>query len=221
MHSDFACGLCYHPMSERFWQRHKGSLAGREYWRCTNCQLIQVPVAQRLDTAAEKAIYDLHQNEPNDVGYQRFLNRTAEPLAARLSAGAQGLDFGCGPQPALAAMLSAAGFPTTTYDLFYANVPHRLQQQYDFVTCTEVVEHLGQPREVFEQLVACLKPQGWLVIMTKRWLNRERFGTWFYLNDPTHISFFHLDTFHWLAEHFHLEIDYVAADVVMLRRPAK
>ena len=111
--------------------------------------------------------------------------------------------------------------PTTTDDLYYANVPQRLQQQYDFITCTEVVEHLGQPREVFEQLVACLKPQGWLAIMTKRWLNRERFGTWFYLNDPTHISFFHLDTFHWLAEHFHLEIDYVAADVVMLRRPAK
>jgi len=222
MTTAWQCGLCGQAVTELFWRRDKGSLRGREYWHCTNCQLIQVPPTDRLDTAAEKALYDLHQNEPDDEGYRRFLNRTAEPLMARLPPGAQGLDFGSGPQPTLAAMLTTAGFPTTTYDLYYADVPQRLQQMYDFVTCTEVVEHLGQPLQVFAQLLACLKPQGWLAIMTKRWLNQERFKTWFYLNDPTHISFFHLDTFSWLAEHFDLRIDYVAADVVLLqRRPAK
>ena len=40
----------------------------------------------------------------------RFLGRLAEPLVERLDPGASGLDFGCGPGPALAAMLTRRGY---------------------------------------------------------------------------------------------------------------
>lgn len=213
------CGLCGSSEHQLFYTQRRGLLSGREFWRCLHCELIQVPAEQRLSASEEKAIYDLHENDPDDLGYQQFLMRCMTPLQERLLPGAHGLDFGCGPGPALSAMLSAAGFPCTTYDIYYAHYPERLQAQYDFITCTEVIEHLAEPAKVIEQLVQCLRPGGLLALMTKRWQSLEQFKGWSYRNDPTHISFFHKDSCRWLAEHWQLAIEYDYQDVVLLRKP--
>ncbi|WP_301898841.1 class I SAM-dependent methyltransferase [Pseudidiomarina terrestris] len=214
------CGLCGAAQHELFYCQRRGLLSGREFWRCRSCQLIQVAPAQRLSPSEEKAIYDLHENDPDDPGYRRFLARCLTPLQPRLQPGAKGLDFGCGPGPALASMLNSAGFPCTTYDIYYAPYPERLRKTYDFITCTEVIEHLAEPAVILAQLSACLRPGGLLALMTKRWHNLEQFKGWSYRNDPTHISFFHADSFRWLAAHWQLEIEYDQQDVVLLRKPA-
>ena len=85
----------------------------------TAAQLVFVPARFYLDRGAERAEYDLHQNEPGDAGYRAFLSRLLEPLTERLEPGARGLDFGCGPGPALAEMLREAGFDVSLYDSFY------------------------------------------------------------------------------------------------------
>ena len=59
----------------------------------------------------------------NDAGYRRFLSKLADPLMARLAPGARGLDYGCGPGPALAAMLREAGHEVALYDPFFAPDP--------------------------------------------------------------------------------------------------
>ena len=46
------------------------------------------------------------------------------------------------------------------FDPFYAPDSKVLEQQYDFITTTEVLEHLHHPRSELDQLWSCLKPRG-------------------------------------------------------------
>lgn len=211
------CPVCNNADTSLLDSIQRGPLAGREFWHCANCQLIHVPAGFHLEADAEKAIYDLHDNSPDDDGYRRFLSRLFTPLAAQLPAGSCGLDFGSGPEPVLARLFQAAGFACATYDLYYDNAPERLQQRYDFIVSTEVFEHLAAPAQVFQQLLTCLKPNGRFGIMTQRWDTEARFKQWTYRNDPTHICFFHEQTFQWLAQKFGLQLTIYPRDVVIFQ----
>lgn len=213
------CPLCATPNATLIYTQPRGPLSGREYYHCAHCQLIHVPKQFHLSAAAEKSIYDLHQNNPDDSGYRKFLKRLLVPMLERLPKAAQGLDFGCGPGPALATLFKEAGFSCCNYDIYYEHVPQRLQRSYDFVVCTEVIEHVAQPQQIFDQLLACVKPGGYLGIMTQRWTELAYFKAWQYRNDPTHIVFFHERTFHWLATKFALDITIYPRDVVIFKTP--
>ncbi len=190
----------------------------REYLRCESCRLVFVPPDYHLDPAAERAEYELHENEPADPGYRRFLGRLADPLAGRLAPGARGLDFGCGPGPALAAMLGEAGFEVALYDPFFFPDRTVLSGSYDFITATEVVEHLRRPGEELEALWELLRPGGYLGVMTKLVLDRDAFARWHYKNDPTHVAFFSRETWRWWAECHEADLEFPGADVIVLRR---
>lgn len=207
------CPLCSHDDTRPFHLDRR-----RHYLQCARCQLVFVPPIHHLTRDEERAAYELHQNHPGDMGYRRFLSRVFDPLCARLTTSAHGLDFGCGPGPTLSVMLEEVGHTMTLYDPFFFADPAWRCSVYDFITATEVVEHLHAPGDVLTQLTGLLKPQGWLAIMTKRVRDREAFATWHYKNDPTHVCFFHDDTFRWLAEHLHLRLEFTGADVVMLQR---
>ena len=191
----------------------------RSYWQCEQCLMVHVPACWQLTAEQEKAEYDRHENHPDDPGYRRFLSRLAEPLLTRLPAAGSGLDFGCGPGPALAMMLREHGHQVALHDLYYHPNPDALRQQWDFITATEVVEHLAAPREVLEQLWQYLKPGGWLGLMTKRVISPEAFSRWHYKSDPTHISFFSEQSFRWLAAKWQAELELIGADVALLRKP--
>jgi 2-polyprenyl-3-methyl-5-hydroxy-6-metoxy-1,4-benzoquinol methylase len=171
-----------------------------------------------LSPAEEKAEYDLHRNSPDDVGYRRFLSRTVEPLAARLAPASNGLDFGCGPGPTLSVMLEEAGHQVALYDPFYANDQSVFKRQYDFITATEVVEHLRRPGEELARLWACLAPGGFLAVMTKRVINRQAFARWHYKADRTHICFFSAQTFEWLAKQWQAGLVFEGKDVAILEK---
>ncbi|GLR63607.1 2-polyprenyl-3-methyl-5-hydroxy-6-metoxy-1,4-benzoquinol methylase [Marinospirillum insulare] len=185
-----------------------------------------MPPSFHWDKLAEIAIYQQHENNPNDLGYRKFLDRMKQPMLQQLALlnkpkdKIKGLDFGCGPGPTLSLMFEEAGICCTNYDLYFANHPTKLQEQYDFIVSTEVFEHLAQPAAVISQLVSCLKPQGVLGIMTQRPTSLVAFQTWRYLVDPTHISFFSEVCFNWLAKHWQLEQVYLSKDVILLRRIA-
>lgn len=193
--------------------------ARREYWHCGTCELVQVPSCWHLDPDAEKAHYDLHENSAGDPAYRLFLSRTFNPVLAELKPGAEGLDFGCGPGPTLSLMFREAGFQCADYDIFFAPDDAVLQQSYDFITTTEVVEHLAAPGAVLRRLWGLLRPGGIIAVMTKRVLDVEHFSAWHYRADPTHIVFFHRHTFEWLAQEWRAEVAFPANDVVLLRKP--
>jgi len=207
------CPLCA-TGNVRFYHRDRR----RTYWQCTCCALVFVAPAARLDATREKARYDLHQNDPNDVRYRRFLARLAQPLLARLPKGARGLDFGCGPGPALAQMLTEAGMTMRLYDVFYASDATVWQERYDFITATEVAEHLYAPAREFERLFAALKPGGWLGLMTKRVSNPAAFAKWHYISDLTHVCFYSRTTFQWIARRWQTALWLPAADVALFQK---
>ncbi|MGQ7247979.1 class I SAM-dependent methyltransferase [Halomonas sp. V046] len=208
------CPLCAAEDSAHFY--HDGR---RDYYRCRRCDLIAVPPHQRLAPDAEKAVYDQHDNRPGDPGYRAFLGRLFMPLCARLAPGSQGLDIGAGPGPTLSLMFAEAGFPTAIHDPFFHPNPAALRRQYDFVTATEVAEHLFTPGETLAQWLGCLKPGGWLGLMTKR--TPPDFPRWHYIRDPTHVVFFSDASFSWIAEMHGLSLDFPGPDVVILGRPTK
>ena len=170
----------------------------------------------------EKQEYDLHENSFEDEGYRKFLRKVLTPLSSFIKATSKaelcGLDFGCGPAPVLASMLTEEGVNMNTYDPFYAPNLQVLEREYDLVTCTEAIEHFHAPHvewALFNELVAS---GGALAIMTKRVLDKTRFANWHYKNDITHVSFFSETTFQYLAERDGYDVSFPANDVVLLRK---
>jgi SAM-dependent methyltransferase len=190
----------------------------RHYLRCGTCRLVFVPPDRHLSPDDEKKRYDLHRNAPDDRGYRTFLRRMVDPLQKRLAPGSAGLDFGSGPEPVLAAMFRKAGHIMTTYDRFYEPAPAVLEGRYDFITATEVVEHLHDPKTELDRLWDRLRPGGWLGIMTRPAVERDAFPAWHYKNDLTHICFFSPETFYWLAGRWEADLEFPESDVVLFRK---
>jgi hypothetical protein len=193
--------------------------AVRSYLQCNQCQLVFVPRRFHLSQANEKEIYDRHQNSPEDSGYRFFLSRLLTPLLSHVTPNSEGLDFGSGPGPTLSLMLSEEGHNMAIYDPFYAPDTNVLKRTYDFITITEVAEHLSAPRLELDQLWGLLRPGGWLGIMTKLVIDEPAFAGWHYKNDPTHISFFSRETFKHLAQHWSTEVEFIGDDVILLQKP--
>lgn len=192
---------------------------GQEYLRCSHCEATIMAQKSWLAPDEEREVYDLHNNDSDDPGYRSFLGKLVSPLLDRLHIGSAGLDFGCGPGPALAQILREAGMSVVLYDPLYYPESSVLQCQYDFITCTEVVEHLHQPAEVFRQLDGLLKPGGWLGVMTCFQTSDDRFDNWHYRRDPTHVVFYREATLSLVAKRLGWAMSVPRKDVAIFQKP--
>lgn len=208
----YSCPLC-RSTHNAFYAADKQ----REYWQCAQCALVFVPSHFYLSAMLERAQYDLHENN-DDAGYRAFLNRLAQPLLLRIKPESVGLDFGCGPGPVLATMLKAAGHNMDLFDIFYQPDSSVFSRQYDFITATEVIEHLRNPHDELARLWSCLRPGGYLGLMTKLVKDKTAFVNWHYKIDPTHVCFYSVDTFQYLANSLAANVEFVAADVIVLQK---
>lgn len=205
------CPLCQHSQVEYYFSD------ARTYWQCQNCDLVFVGSSEHLNELDEKARYDLHENDSDDLGYRQFLNRLVLPLSKRLTPSSVGLDFGCGPGPTVSIILEELGHQVSCFDKYYANNPSLLTLTYDFITSTEVLEHLREPSVELQKLINMLKPKGYLGIMTNLLPSKKRFADWHYKKDATHICFYADTTFEWVAEQWNLSLEIIEIDVVILR----
>ena len=195
------------------------SVQARDYLRCPGCAATVLAARHRLSPDDEHAHYLHHENHPDDPRYRAFLSRLADPLRARLQTRSKGLDYGCGPGPALAAMLREAGHAVALYDPFFAPDIAPLSRKYDFVTCTEAAEHFHAPAAEFARLRALVRPGGWLALMTAFQTDDARFADWHYRKDPTHVVFYREKTFRHLADQWGWACEIPAKDIVLMRRP--
>lgn len=209
------CTVCEHSLLACFRE-----VGGRMYLRCPHCEATIMAQKDWLAPDQERAVYELHDNDSTDSGYRAFLDKLALPLLERIPAGAQGLDFGCGPGPALADMLDQAGMDVTLYDPFFYPHPFAVSRQYDFVTCTEVVEHLRYPAMVFRKLDELLRPGGWLGVMTCFQTSDDRFDNWHYRRDPTHIVFYREATLALIARKLGWSLVVPRKDVAIFHKPS-
>ncbi len=212
-YNEFHCPLCTSKNLDLFLEDKT-----RIYLRCIFCKLVFVPRHYWLSPEDERATYDLHENDPLNQGYRQFLSRLSAPLLERLGLKQKGLDFGCGPGPALSVMMEQQGRQMDLYDPFYYNDPSVFDKKYDFICATEVVEHLHNPNKEFAALFKMLRQNGWLGIMTKLVIDENAFKKWHYIRDMTHICFYGRSTFEYLAQRFNAEIDFVANDVILFNK---
>ena len=213
------CPVCRSPAAPPF-----VSVEGRDYRRCETCQARFLDSRQRPASDAELAHYLHHENDPDDPAYRRFLSKLAGPLLERLNVsgagGLSGLDYGCGPGPALAAMLREAGHAMALYDPFFHDDPAALDQTYDFITCTEVAEHFHRPADEFDRLGALLRPGGFLAVMTRFQTDDKKFAGWHYRRDPTHVVFYRQATLEWIAAARGWSCEIPIKDVALMKKPS-
>jgi len=145
----------------------------------------------------------------------KFLSKLVHPLSQKLTGGARGLDFGCGPGPAIASILAESGMKVENYDPIYFPNEGLLKGRYDFVTCTEVVEHLRKPRQGFETMDLILKVRGYLGVMTQVLGDDEDFANWWYPNDPTHIAFYQRKTLEWIGDWMGWGVEFPQKNVII------
>ena len=88
------CPLCQHS-DIQFYHEDKR----RQFHQCQRCDLVFVDGRSLPSAEREKQEYDLHENNAEDEGYRRFLQRAMAPVTATVTPPAKGLDFGCGPAP--------------------------------------------------------------------------------------------------------------------------
>ena len=177
-----------------------------EYFHCSNCDLVFRDPATYLGENSEKQRYATHNNSIENQGYVKFLTPAVELMGSYLEEKALGLDFGCGPGPILDILFAKKNILVKNYDPYFFKDESLLSQCYDFVTCTEVIEHLYQPSEIFPRLWELLKPQGHLLLMTDPRPKKEKFIGWGYRMDNTHVCFYSEKTIHWLAQNFSFKV---------------
>jgi Methyltransferase domain len=189
------CLLCNQSVLESFEvDRPKTKL-----WHCKDCFFIFKDPDHHVSNEREKTRYLEHNN--GDLGHQNFLQPVVQLIQTQLAKSCVGLDWGCGPVAVLQKMLIEAGYNHThIYDPYFA--PRSWShEKYDFITMTEVIEHMKSPKKDFEVLKAILKTQGSLIVMSDFW-NLEIledmkgfFQRWYYRQDPTHVAFYSQETF--------------------------
>ena len=205
------CLLCAADSAQLFFASE-----ARNFFKCDNCQLIFADPATFLDSEAEYARYLKHENDPTDLRYQKFYDRLLKPLLTELGAEPKvGLDFGSGPGPTLSILLEQAGHSVALYDPFFAPDRSVLERSYDFVTCTETMEHFYAPGKEWQLLSSLLAPGGVLAVMTRMAPELSDFKAWTYKNDPTHVCFYSPTTFNYLAQLSGFSLKQVAFDAFL------
>lgn len=189
----------------------------RAFLRCRDCDLVFVDSQFHLPKEEEIRRYGLHENDPDDRRYLDHLSRLTSPLLAYLKPGACGMDFGCGPGPSISGLLGKIGFSVSNYDPIFANEPRLLDESYDFLTCTETVEHFNLPHESWNLIVSLITNGGILGVMTQ-FTDFDNFEKWPYARDATHISFYSPQTFEWIASNWNLKIEHISDPIVIFRK---
>ena len=198
------CPVCRSESYSLFYSR-----GTRRYHRCGACGFIQLDESCRLDEPDEKQRYLLHDNSFENTGYIAYLEKFIEQsVLPNCPKGASILDFGSGPVPVLSILLRRLGFEVTSFDRYFCDDPSYTEKRYDLIILLEVIEHLADPVDVLSRLGALLVPGGRIVIrtMTTGNMDQEAFSSWWYKEDPTHISFFSIDSFSILGKELSLNV---------------
>ena len=211
------CPLCLSAKLDLFFESNRKNLL-RDYLKCEICDLVFVPPEFHLNEEDEKKRYLEHENLPYDPNYRKFLNRLKMQIDPLIKSDSVGLDFGSGPEPTLSLMFQEEGIKVNVFDKFFANDEIVLEENYDFVVCSETVEHFENIRFEFDRLHKLLKPNGVLGIMTSIFYEDIEFSDWYYKLDPTHIAFYSPETLKFIEEIWDWKIVLNTKNIVIFKK---
>ena len=207
------CTVCHSNKTKIY-----AEIKTKKYWECLFCFAKFLDSSDHLCEEDEYAHYCTHQNKIDDPNYRKFLSKLSIPLKCNLTSHRIGLDYGCGPGPALAVMLEEDGFQMCKYDPFFFPNKKIFSKKFDFITCSETVEHFYNPNAEFVMLDKILNPTGIIAIMTNIITDDLNFENWYYHQDPTHVVFYTMTTFKIIAQQRGWEVKFPATNVVLFRK---
>ncbi|MGM0551670.1 MAG: class I SAM-dependent methyltransferase [Bacteroidota bacterium] len=175
---------------------------GETFLQCESCFSVVRDPQHWLDPEEENKRYGLHENDVYDKHYRNFVAPIVEAVYAYHEPQEEGLDYGAGPGPVVATMLTEKGYSLHTYDPFFHPKPELLTQTYNYIVCCEVMEHFHTPALEFTRLRELLAPGGSLLCMTSLFHEGLDFNGWGYKNDDTHVFFYHARAIEWIRANF-------------------
>lgn len=178
------------------------------YHKCSTCRYIFLDENFYIDRVSEKKHYDKHHNNFESLGYVKmFDDLIDEFVVPHLKSIKTALDFGCGEGEVLPILLEKRNLLCDRYDLFYFPDEIYKDKKYDLISSTEVFEHLENPLGMFKKLLLHVEENGYLILMSAFHPNDdEKFLKWWYIRDITHIGFFNMSTFKYIAQELNLKI---------------
>lgn len=188
------------------------------YAHCSSCYAYYKDPGQFISPEEEKSRYELHENNVEDPGYQKFTSPITRKILEYYTPEHQGLDFGSGTGPVITHVLAQKGYRIVLYDPFFHPDKSYLSRIYDFIFSCEVFEHFKNPHHEISELLKILKPGGRLIIMTHLFDSASPFATWYYRKDPTHIFIYTPKTIKFIAHAFQLEIEEITDRLIVLRK---
>ena len=190
----------------------------KRYWKCSYCEAIFLDKEFYLSFDDEHKHYLTHNNDVNDERYKKFLSNLMLPLIDRIKLKSIGLDYGCGPGPALSLMLREKGYQMFNYDPFFHPKKSNLLKKYDFISCSETVEHFHNPFYEFTRFNELLNDGGIIGIMTNFHSKENIFENWYYIKDPTHVVFYSKNTFLIIAKMFKWDCEFLNNNLVFFKK---
>ena len=92
------------------------------------------------------------------------------------------------------------------YDKYFYPDQIVLKQKYDFIVCTETVEHFSNPIHDFDTIYSLIRQGGLFGIMTSILYGDIAFADWYYRFDPTHVAFYRPETLHWISQRWNWDL---------------
>ena len=207
------CTVCKNNKIEFFL-----NIENLDYWQCKLCKATMLNPIHYISSNKEKKHYLKHNNEIDDTRYRDFLTNLIEPLKDKICVNDIGLDYGCGYAPALADILKKDGFNIELYDPFFFKNENIFFRKFNFITCSEVVEHFFKPYEEFNMIDTLLTSNSWFAIMTSFMTEDYLFKNWHYRRDPTHVVFYKKRTFKIIANQRNWKINFPSKNIVLFNK---
>ncbi len=190
------CKLCNNPVTKITDTRNNW-----EFFHCEKCEFIFKDPSDHVSSEDELKQYNNHNNTMDSPGYVEMFEKFMEDTFLEHKDDIKEvLEFGSGPGPVFSQLLKKLGLHVDIYDKYFSPEKVYEGKKYDLITSTEVIEHIEDPKGIFEFFAQHVKSGGYLALMTQFHTNdAEDFKKWWYKNDPTHICFFRPHTFEILA----------------------
>ena len=182
--SDFLCTLCG---SKTYFFNKINEIV---YYACDHCGAVLIEPLCLLSPDNERERYLKHNNDVNDIRYQKFVMPLVDEIKRNYSVKHYGLDFGAGTGPVITRLLRDSGYKIELYDPFFWNNVKSLKCKYDYIICCEAIEHFRNPGNEFKLLRSLMNKNGMLLCKTSLYNETLDFESWYYKNDPTHVVFY-------------------------------
>lgn len=182
----------------------------KKYYKCQKCRSLMLDPLNYLTSEEEESRYRNHNNDVNDPRYQRFVAPIVKAVKENYNINHLGLDYGAGTGPVITSLLEKEGYDLNLYDPYFHCYPQNLLKEYDYIICSEVIEHFHKPYEEFKRLNNMLNKNGSIFCLTSLYDEDIDFSGWNYKNDETHVFFYHKKALEWIRNKFNfsdLEIE--------------